>query len=136
MNRKQTRQGFTLLEVMIAISILAITFVALLGNQAKSVSLATEANFFLQAPLLASSKIAEYESGIEVLESSSGDFTDEAPGYTWTVEVADFSLDDNDEPQDNSAPKLQKLTITIQLKDTDYSYSTSYYHLDSDGETR
>ena len=50
--------GFTLLEVMVAISILAIALVAVFGSQSQSLSLANEAKFNTTAPFLAQSKMA------------------------------------------------------------------------------
>jgi general secretion pathway protein I len=56
MMRKENR-GFTLLEVMVAIALIAIALTAVLGSQSQSVSLAGEARFNTTATLLAQSKI-------------------------------------------------------------------------------
>jgi prepilin-type N-terminal cleavage/methylation domain-containing protein len=55
--QKRKSFGFTLLEVMVAMSIIAIALTAVLGSQSQSVSLASEAKFNTTAPLLAQSKI-------------------------------------------------------------------------------
>ena len=47
------RKGFTLLEVLVAMAILAIAMVTLFGAQSQSLSLATEAKFNTNASLLA-----------------------------------------------------------------------------------
>ena len=54
--------GFTLLEVMIAMAIIAIALVAVFGSQSQSLSLANEAKFSTTAALLAQSKMAEIET--------------------------------------------------------------------------
>ena len=85
--------GFTLLEVMIAIAIIAITLVAVFGSQSQSLSLANEAKFSTTAPLLAQSKMAEFEAlNPEDLTSDSGDFGDDFPNYKWNLTVTDVSF--------------------------------------------
>lgn len=82
--------GFTLLEVMVAMAIIAIALTAVLGSQSQSVSLATEAKFNTTAALLAQSKMAEMEAKKPVdLTSDSGDFGEDFPGYSWRATVTD-----------------------------------------------
>lgn len=85
--------GFTLLEVMVAVAIIAIALTALLGSHSQSVSLAGEAKFYTTASLLAQKKMAELElAGLDDLVSDSGDFGEQFPGYRWEVKAdkADF----------------------------------------------
>ncbi len=90
--------GFTLLEVMIAIAIIAITLVAVFGSQSQSLSLANEAKFNTTAALLAQSKMAEIEVvNPEDLASDSGDFGENFPNYHWNLTVQDISFVGADE---------------------------------------
>jgi general secretion pathway protein I len=85
--------GFTLLEVMVAVAIIAIGLTALLGSHSQSISLAGEANFNTTAALLAQKKMAELElSGFGGLSYDTGDFGEEFPGYRWEAKIsqADF----------------------------------------------
>jgi len=93
--------GFTLLEVMIAIAIIAITLVAVFGSQSQSLSLANEAKFSTTAALLAQSKMAEIEVvNPEDLASDSGDFGEKFPNYHWNLTVRDISFVGADEALD------------------------------------
>ena len=80
--------GFTLLEVMIAVAIIAIALTAVLGTQSRGISLAGEARFKRTASLLAQAKIADLRD----LNPDSGAFGDDFPGYTyrWTVAGVSF----------------------------------------------
>jgi len=90
--------GFTLLEVMIAIAIIAITLVAVFGSQSQSLSLANEAKFSTTAALLAQSKMAEIEAvNPEDLASDSGNFGENFPDYHWNLTVSDVSFAGADE---------------------------------------
>lgn len=74
--------GFTLLEVMIALAILAIVLTATLRNQAQSVSMGGEARYLTVASLLARDKMA-------LLESRQGDLPGEETG-TFEEPWSDF----------------------------------------------
>ncbi|MBW1732842.1 MAG: prepilin-type N-terminal cleavage/methylation domain-containing protein [Deltaproteobacteria bacterium] len=86
--------GFTLLEVMIAVAIIAIALMAVLGSQSQGLSLAGESRFNRTAALLAQGKMAEVEGigEMEDLRSDSGDFGDDFPGYAWQVSVNEVSF--------------------------------------------
>jgi type II secretory pathway pseudopilin PulG len=75
---------------MVAVAIIAIALVAALGSQSQSVSLASEAKFATTATFLAQLKMAQFEiMDSEDLTSDSGDFGDDFPGYSWSVDVRD-----------------------------------------------
>ena len=76
---------------MIAVAIIAIALMAVLGSQSQGLSLAGESRFNRTATLLAQEKMAEVEAVKTQgdLNSDSGDFGDEFPGYTWQLSVHD-----------------------------------------------
>ena len=119
-------KAFTLLEVMIAVSIIAIALVALFGSQSRSLSQATEAHFNNVAPMLASLKLAELQSRIIPLENNEGDFDDDFPGYTWEIEVSDAQLG-SFETLENLQVPLQQVTLTVSWSETQYTYSLTHY---------
>jgi general secretion pathway protein I len=89
----QCRQGFTLLEVMIAMAILAISLVAVFRSQSQSVKMAGEARFLTTASLLAQGKMAELESlKPQELSDGNGGFGEDFPDYLWRVEVKDTAF--------------------------------------------
>jgi len=86
-------RGFTLLEVMVSLSIIAIVLVSLLVSQSRSVFLQDETKFNTTAAMLAQLKISEIESKKEdELTSGSGGFGDDFMNYSWEVNVQDVSL--------------------------------------------
>ncbi|WP_457576462.1 type IV pilus modification PilV family protein [Desulfomarina sp.] len=122
----QDSTGFTLLEVMIAMAIMAIALVALYGSQSMGLSYATEARFNTIAASLAETKLAELQSGITGSAQESGDFGEQYPGYTWQVSIDEVSLS---EIVVSAAPwkKLQKISLQVQRDGSPYSCTLRYY---------
>jgi general secretion pathway protein I len=118
--------AFTLLEVMIAVSIIAIALVALFGSQSRSLSHATEAHFNIVAPMLASGKLAELKAVDSVPNNDDGDFGDEFPGYSWKVETERASFDSSEALAKLEKP-LQKIELTVLWSETKFSYTLTYY---------
>ncbi len=85
--------GFTLLEVMIAMAILAISLVAVFQMQLQSISMATEARFTTTASLLAQSKMADVESAASLTgRTENGDFGSDYPQYDWNLKITDTRI--------------------------------------------
>ena len=120
------KRAFTLLEVMVAVSIIAIALVALFGSQSRSLSHATEAHFNVIAPMLASGKLAELESEKAAPENDEGDFGDEFQGYSWKIETESATFD-SPEALANLEKPLQKIELTVLWGETNFNYSLTYY---------
>ena len=116
-------KGFTLLEVIIAVAIIAIALTTLLGSQSQSVSFANSAKFETMAALLAQSKMSEIViQEADSLSSDSGDFGDDYPGYAWDITVSNISLEVGDAISDYL--KQIDLTVTWGV----FSYNVRLYH--------
>jgi general secretion pathway protein I len=85
--------GFTLLEVMIAVTIIAIVLVAIFESQSQSISLANDAKFNTTAALLAQRKMAEVETENSLdVRATSGDFGEDFPEYQWELNISELPL--------------------------------------------
>jgi general secretion pathway protein I len=116
-------RGFTLLEVMIAVAILAIALVTLLGSQSQSVSFANSAKFETMAALLAQSKMSEITiQAADSLSSDSGDFGEDYPGYKWEATVSDVSYEGLDAISDY----LKQIDLAVTWGTL--SYNLRLYH--------
>ena len=98
------RGGFTLLEVMIAMAILAITLVTVYQSQSQSISMASSSRFLTTASLLAQTRMAEIDAADpRGLVSANGDFGEGFPGYAWQLEVGEV----------NELPLLRRIALTV-----------------------
>jgi general secretion pathway protein I len=129
---KKKVSGFTFLEVMVAVAILAITLTAVLRSQSQSISLASEAKFYTTVTLLAQDKMAEIEAkDLGTLRSESGDFGEDFPGYTWDITVDNVFLD----YPENVSDHLRQVTLTLSWEESDhYQYSLKTYRFSPKGE--
>jgi general secretion pathway protein I len=95
--------GFTLLEVMVALAILATAFVAVLKLHADSVEMMITSRIHTSAAQLAQFKMTEVEIlGLENLGLLSGEFSELAPDYEWKISVEPTPLMD-----------WNKVTVTV-----------------------
>ncbi|HEY9161460.1 MAG TPA: prepilin-type N-terminal cleavage/methylation domain-containing protein [Desulfomonilia bacterium] len=84
-------KGFSLLEVMIAMVFLSITFMALLEAEAEGIKMCSQSKFITTATLLAEKHISEVKAGINQEKPTpgqkSGDFGADYPGYTYIEDI-------------------------------------------------
>lgn len=94
-----TDSGFTLLEVLVSIAILAIALTALLSSQSRTMFVAEANDFNIIASQLASKQMAEILAQDRETVLRRGDFGPSYRGYQWQAdiesvgEVGDIELD-------------------------------------------
>ena len=124
--RKGLTSGFTLLEVMIALAVLAIVLVSVYRMHSQTLTMNTAARFHTQAPLLAQKKMAEVTtSSSGIFASDSGDFGEDFPGYSWQVSAIDVSSELLGEVADD----LKRVDVTVAYLDNQFSYRLTTYRL-------
>ncbi len=86
--------GFTLIEIMVALAVLAISLTVLLGLRNRDIALSAYANHMTEATLLARQRISEITfAGFPDLGESEGDFGEDRPGYRWKEAVKQTPYD-------------------------------------------
>jgi general secretion pathway protein I len=121
---RQAVSGFTLLEVLIAMAIMAIVLVSVYRMHSQTLSMTTANRFYTQAPLLAQSKMAQLEAtSSESISGDSGDFGDNFPGYGWSVSAEMVST----EALGEVAADLNRIDLTVTLNE--YEYTIRSYRL-------
>ena len=86
--RRRRQRGFTLIEAVVAITILSVAMVALLQSFATGLHSLSTAEAYTLAAMQARSKLAELGTLVPFEEASgSGEFEN---GSTWSVEVESF----------------------------------------------
>jgi len=89
-----SRAGFTLIEVLVAVAILAIAMVAILKANVQNLDALTKSRETTTASLLAASKLAEIEAaGVANWGESQGDFGEDYPEFTWQVETTSTEVE-------------------------------------------
>ncbi|HOO38414.1 MAG TPA: prepilin-type N-terminal cleavage/methylation domain-containing protein [Deltaproteobacteria bacterium] len=88
-------RGFTLIEVLIAMLVLAISFLWLLKAETQGIDMSVRSKFITTSTLLAQERITEITSGEETITTGSdqGDFGEEYAGYTYTEEIEPTPLE-------------------------------------------
>ena len=121
---RDQKKGFTLLEVMVALSIIAIVLVSVYRMHAQTVSMNNEVRFYSTAPMLAQIKMAEIESeSLEDIGDDSGDYGDEFPDYRWNIVIDDVEST----ALGNIAKDLKKIDLLISFNNDEFTYNSRSY---------
>jgi general secretion pathway protein I len=116
--------GFTLLEVMVALAVMSIVLVSVYRMHSQSLTMNAAARFYTQAPLLAQSKMAAFETlSAKGFPEDSGDFGEQFPGYSWKVSQKDVTS----EVLGTVAEDLKQIDITVSYNDNQFSYNLRTY---------
>jgi len=116
--------GFTLLEVMVALAVMAIVLVSVYRMHSQTLTMNTAARFYTQAPLLAQKKMAEVTTtSASVFATDSGDFGENYPGYSWQVSATDVSSEILGEVADD----FKRIDVSVSFNNDQFSYNLTTY---------
>ena len=88
--RKSRDHGFTLLEIIICLGLIALVLVAVFHLQAQNLDLQSEAQFMTTATCLLQERLSQIQASEKIDEGkNSGDFGKDYPDYTYTQEVSE-----------------------------------------------
>ncbi len=108
-----TETGFTYLEVIVSVAIIAILFVSIFRMQSGTIALATAGKFNIVAPVLAEKVMVQVERNVTGWSETSGDFGDEYPGYQWECEISDTAFDRIDFINAENLERFKKIRIIV-----------------------
>ena len=116
---KNNVYGFTLLEVMVAVGLLAFAMVSILGIVSHNINLATRSTNYLIATSLADEIASRIDAeGIPTDSERNGKFENH-PGFEWHIVVAPYNL-----PQFEA--KMNIVSVLITWDDGEESYEISF----------
>ena len=125
---KPDQKGFTLLEIMVAIAIIAIAFTSVLKLHTQTVAMNIASNFYVKAPLLAQKIISEWEIDRTMDKDTTlprNDSLKEFPGFTvdMTHETMAFDVVSS-ETIDDTDQVLVEIVCRILYNQGEYLYTT------------
>jgi len=106
-------RGFTFIEVMVAMAVIALVMTSLFRMQSGSFELASAEEFCSVARLLARQQLALMEQDPDEWNGTDGDFGPENEDYEWTCEVLDVEFDKETGLPKTDAGTLKKIDLTI-----------------------
>ena len=122
--------GFTLLEVMVSVAVIAIVLVSIIRLQGQTILMNESSRFYSSAPFLAQSKMAEILSDPLNAGSSAGDFEKEHPGYSWKIDIEPVSID----VIEGAKLELKKADVVIEFNEGQMKYTLRQYINTDTGE--
>jgi len=128
MKLKNQQNGFTLLEILVAFTLLAVTFATIMEIIAGSAKNTFKASQNTKIALLAQSKMDELGL-FEVLEegSTSGEFDDAA---SWRLDIVPYDVPyEGDFNQEFSAVELMEITLTVSIEVNNKQHVNEFHTL-------
>jgi type II secretion system protein I len=90
LNKKGKDHGFTLLEIVICLGLIALVLVAVFHLQSQNLDLQSEAQFMTIATCLLQERLSQIQALEKIEEgTNSGDFGKDYPDYTYKQEVSE-----------------------------------------------
>jgi len=121
-------KGFSLLEVVVALAIMAGGFLSVLQLYSMSIRSVGISEKYLKGTMLAQSKMAELELNDFDLDKDVGEFEYEA-GFRWKVEISPYDSPLNSEEENIQLSKV-KLIVFWNEDGKDYSVNLNTIKLD------
>jgi general secretion pathway protein I len=129
-NRKLDNRGFSLLEVIVALAIMAIGYMTVFNLFSVSIKSLGMSDQYQRAVNLANSKLSEIEMLNYEIENTSGTFKDEE-NFEWRVNIEPYESSLND-PDENI--NLSKITLKVLWQDNQKTRNVELVTLKLDGE--
>ncbi len=116
--------GFTLMEVMVALSVVAIALMAIYRMHSQTLFMDARGRFDTVAAMLARQKLADINTtDLSDLTGDDGDFDNAHPGYTWRIQTEEVSSDLIKE----GGPTLKRIIVTISHNKDESNFTLSTY---------
>lgn len=116
---KLNNKGFTFLEVMVALMVLAMVITSVFRLYTQSISMLISSGFDLKAPLLAKSIACEKSIEESLPEKDKGKFKEKFPDYSWELLTSEIKTDKlkGDFPENIKTLKFKKVEIIVKNKE-------------------
>ena len=113
-----------MLEILVAISIIAIVFLSVFKMHAQTISMAATTRFYAIAPILAQNRLAEFlsQSPDELIDDS-GEFEEGFAGYAWKIAVEEIESESLGTDTDG----IKRIDVIISQNNEGNLYSLRTY---------
>jgi len=127
----RNEKGFTLLEVIVSLAILAGAILMLVQLFSGALNQAAQADRYLNGVYLAQQKFSQLEMANFKSEFTEGEFENQE-GYRWQLEVLPYESPLNNE---EARIKIQKVSLRVYWEDRDQEKEVRLVSLKTLGET-
>ena len=107
---KSEPNGFTLLEIMVALAVIAIVLVAVYKMHHQTIDMHNATSFHTRAPMLAQKKISQIKNRtVNDITDDEGDFGEDFQDYHWRMTAAAVESESLGE----AAGRLVRIDLTV-----------------------
>ncbi|MDH5762590.1 MAG: prepilin-type N-terminal cleavage/methylation domain-containing protein [Nitrospinota bacterium] len=128
----RNEKGFTLLEVIVSLTILALSILSLIQMFSGGLNQASQSDRYMTAVYLAQQKITQLELDSFKTELAVGEFENQE-GYSWQLEILPYESQINNE---EAGILLQKISLRVFWVEKGQEKEVQLVSLQNLGETR
>lgn len=134
LKKTQPEKGFTFLEVMVALSVLAIIITSVFRLYLQSVSMLISTDFDLTAPLLAKKVLSELVLDNDKMFNRSGSFEDSFKEFSWESKEIEVDLAKYGDLVSADMKDVSFSKIEVVITNTDKRKYKTYFYADKKDE--
>ena len=127
----RNEKGFTLLEILAAMAILAVAILTLIQMFSGSINQAAQAERYLNGVYLAQQKFSQLEMANFKSDITEGEFENQE-GYRWQLEILPYESPLNNE---EARIQIEKVSLRVYWEDRDQEKEVQLVSLKTLGET-
>ncbi|MDY6822574.1 MAG: type II secretion system minor pseudopilin GspI [Thermodesulfobacteriota bacterium] len=121
--KTDTKSGFTLIEIMVAMAIFALAFTGLFRLFSQTITAETATRFYTVAPIIAQGKMAEAVAGMHGRNGRRNGNAEGYAGYAWEIAIRN-----TDSPTlESAAQDVKRIDVVVQLNDGERTYRLRRY---------
>lgn len=124
---KHLSAGFTLMEILVSISIIAIVLVSLFRVQSGSMDLTGAGRFRNTARMLAKKQLALVEKSMDEKLQEQGRFDPPFENFVWQCRISDMDFSGVADIPEKEAGKLKKIELEVKQDNRNRTYDVKTF---------
>ena len=131
---QRSEKGFTLLEIMVSIAVLALVMVTLFRLQSGTIKLADHGKFNSLAPFLARQQLAALERELDSPPRLTGAFGDDYQGYEWSAVIKNADFEEPAIISEKQFGNFKRIDLEITYSNKGRSYKITSWRYQVENE--
>ena len=131
---KDSQDGFTLLEILVSLAVMAIVLVSVFRLHSSTLNLADATRSQSLLPFIARRQLADVLSRSPMEGTVSGDVEEDGTVYHWSCTIEERSFEDPIAVSKDQARRFKAIKLTVTQKQENRTFSLTTWRYQGDAE--